>query len=391
MLHTFYIIFKHVFKFFLKTLFILSPKPKNIWTFKGFGDLYCDNSMYLFNYINENKSKYKNIRPVWVTSNADTFCKVKKLGFEVLMSTTLKGKFYLFRSKYHFYGDYCNYFISKKTVSVNLWHGIGLKKMDFDIKTGPLKSLFDGSVISRIKRLDIYRRPNFVISSSKFISKTTLISAFRVKEVQCLSLGYPRNDLLFKEISDNQFLRFREINISQSIVTNSKVFIYMPTWRDSGNNFVLDSGIDFVKLNRQLVQNNDFFVLKLHPNTKLNINLQEYSNIFNYPRNIDLYDFLNYTDVLITDYSSVFFDFLLTGKKIIYFPFDFHKYSQERGFNFDYNEITTGNISFNFEDLLLEMNSLEIDSEKYDKLTNKIWEFRDGNSAKRITNYFYQK
>jgi CDP-glycerol glycerophosphotransferase (TagB/SpsB family) len=389
-LNKFYIVIKHGFKFVFKSLFQLTPKPKNIWSFKGFGDLYIDNSMYLFEYLHDNEHLYKGIRLIWVTADPKTFLNVKKKGYQVFMRNTMKGKFYLFRSKYHFYGDYPDYFISNKTLSVNLWHGIGIKKMDFDIKTGPLKALFNDSFISRIKRPDIYRKPNFVISSSKYVTKNIFSSAFRVNENNCLNFGYPRNDIFFRNLKNTNIFDFRKNNISNRVTNKSKVYIYMPTWRDSGNNFILDSGIDFEKLNNKLLENNDFFILKLHPNTKLNINLEEYSNILTFPENMELYKFLNYIDVLITDYSSVFFDFLLTGKKIIYFPFDLKKYSDERGFNFNYYEITSGKVVFNFEELLSEMINLMIDDKKHNQILNKIWEYKDGNASKRIANYFYE-
>lgn len=164
----------------------------------------------------------------------------------------------------------------------------------------------------------------------------------------------------------------------------------MPTWRDSGNNFILDSGIDFEKLNIKLLETNSFFILKLHPNTKLNINLEEYSNIFYFPKNIELYNFFNYVDVLITDYSSVFFDFLLTRKKIIYFPFDIDDYINERGFSFDYSEVTiSDNTVYNFKELLVEMVKEDNFSVKYKQITNKIWDIKDGNAAKRISDFFF--
>lgn len=346
--------------------------------------------MYLFEYLHHNEHLYKGIRLVWITADPKTFVNIKKMGYQVFMRNTIKGKFYLFRSKFHFYGDYPDFFISNKTLSVNLWHGIGLKKMDFDIKTGPLKSLFDGSVISRIKRPDIYRKPNFVITSSKYVSKKIFSSAFRINENNCLNFGYPRNDMLFRNLNDTDILYYKKNNISNRVTNKSKVYMYMPTWRDSGNNFILDSGIDFEKLNNKLLETNDFFILKLHPNTKLNINLEEYSNIFTFPENMELYKFLNYIDVLITDYSSVFFDFLLTGKKVIYFPFDLKKYSVDRGFNFNYYEIISGKAVFNFNELLLEMNNFMIEDRKYRQVLNKIWEYKDGNAAKRIANYFYK-
>ena len=385
-----------ILKFLLKyILYVLSKifyRKKRIWVFKGFADKYIDNSKSLFEYVNKYK---KSIKAIWITSDFDTCNKVKSLKYECYMKNSIKGIYYLLNSKFYFYGDYVDYSTSNGAITINLWHGLPMKKIEFDIKSGSLKALFNNSVKSRIKYPHLYHKPNYVISSSNSMSEKIFMSAFRVPIENCLNFGFPRNDVLFNE--SNYLLGYFKMNDKD--IYNlfnekyNKIFIYLPTWRDNGEDFFGNSGINLIELNNLMKRENSLFIIKMHPATKLNIDVNQFSNLELLNNNVDLYAILPLTDVLITDYSSVFFDYLLLNKKIIFFPFDYKDYIKGREFYFNYKDIITENPVYTFEELErklfenFEMNNV------YKKTKYLSWDYEDNNASERIADYFidYQR
>ena len=143
-----------------------------------------------------------------------------------------------------------------------------------------------------------------------------------------LNLGYPRNDLLLKE-HEKLDLLFVNLEI-YNLAKENKVIVYMPTHRESepsfGNKSVKELPLDLEKLNDFMKKQNAFFILKLHPFVSKLYENKNFSNIVFYESQSDIYPVLKYTDILITDYSSVYFDFLLIDKPIIFFDYDYEEY-----------------------------------------------------------------
>ena len=237
---------------------------------------------------------------------------------------------------------------------VNLWHGIPLKKIEFDIENGPLSKLFKRPSFGQryIFSPYIFRRPDFVLSTSASVSRRAFSSAFRVSQEQCLSFGYPRTDLFFKEHDERiRFLNKWSFPQTRALVEKLKEFdrcyIYMPTWRDAKPDFIRQSGWEFQALNEILQSQNSLLLLKLHvatpPETLRGVvNL---SNIHLVPSTEDVYSILPYTSGLITDYSSIAFDYFLLDKPIYYYAFDLHEYeSDSRGFYYKYQDCIAGRL-----------------------------------------------
>ena len=130
----------------------------------------------------------------------------------------------------------------------------------------------------------------------------------------------------------------------------------MPTWRDTGIDFFESGGFDLNILNDNLVIKNEVFFVKLHSYTNSNVieRFSGFSNIKIINANVtDVYPFLLHSDCLITDYSSIYFDYLLLEKPIILFPFDITDYeSKSRELVFAYDEIMIGDRVNTFSELL---------------------------------------
>ena len=214
------------------------------------------------------------------------------------------------------------YFTKRKgQVVMNTWHGTPLKTLGRHVHNG----LIDlGNVQSQFIASDYLLYPNEY-------TKEKMIDAFCLDKLYTHNIlveGYPRNDIFFDR-SYEKSLR-KDLGLQ-----GKKVFIYMPTWRGvsvaatSG-----DYGREVNSILRYLDEKlNDDVVLfvKLHNLAMKKFKIESFEHVKLFPKNLEIYYFINIADGLITDYSSVFYDFANTQKEIILFAYDKEKYYKERG------------------------------------------------------------
>lgn len=377
----------------------LIPRNKKIWIFGAPSNLFFDNPKYLFIYVTENQ---KIILPVWISGDEKVVQKIRSVGGVAYRRWSLKGIYYSLIGGVWFIGyqiDDINYILSRGCKLVNLWHGNSLKKIEFDVDTGPLFNLYNKpSFIEKyIIYSPIFRRPDFLISTSKYISEVSFASAFRIDLSQCLQLGYPRLDILYwprERVKEwlEKWGGCEQLKLIDEIETYSKVLLYMPTWRDADPHFINKIPLNFEELNNLCTYKNILILVKIHPATP-----QESKNIFKKFRNIkainsndDIYPLLSSIDVLITDYSSVFFDYLLVNRPIYFFPFDLSDYvNNSRGLYFKYEEITPG-LKINSEINLIELLTKDVeDNYKFQReiVRKKMYDYVDDKSCERIFNH----
>lgn len=264
--------------------------------------------------------------------------------------------------------------LSSKQKKIQLWHGIPLKRMN--------------------KLVDV--RYDYHISTSDFVNQTSL--SFVIQANEHLDLGYPRNDLLLKE-HEKLDLLFVDLEI-YNFVKDNKVIVYMPTHRESEpsfrNNNTKELPLNLEKLNAFMKKQNVFFILKLHPFVSKLYENKNFTNIIFYESQMDIYPILKYTDILITDYSSVYFDFLLLNKPIIFFDYDYEEYSSNmNGFVYDYEENAPGEKVKTQDDLEKKIEKILDRKDLFEKqrmdILNKFFMFKDAtNSLKIIKKLFIQ-
>lgn len=322
----------------LSLLDFIIPKNKKLVIFSSFPD-FSDNAFAMYiHMINKYKNNYQYI---WLTSKNDSLSDYEKLIDnynntnikiypKIYKKNTLKGLLLYFRAKYVFYthGMYPGVLIPQSHIVVNLWHGMPLKKIGYYEE--------DKTTKYRIARF------KYTISTSKFY-QNIMAKVFKVDNKNVLISGLPRNDFMFKN-----YPKVDDI-ILKNIKTTSKMIIWLPTYRSSkigeirqNGQSVFDNicGDDFIALNAILKEKDITFVIKPHPMEQLKI-YKNFSNIKIIDNKeleilgINLYSLLKYTDLLITDYSSVFIDFLLTKKPIYFFVPDKDIYDSSRGFIYD--------------------------------------------------------
>jgi CDP-glycerol glycerophosphotransferase (TagB/SpsB family) len=197
--------------------------------------------------------------------------------------------------------------------------------------------------------------------------------------------GFPRNDVLSKPIEGKPIPNWPPELVS-AIEHQRNIYFYLPTFRDSGRSYV---DIDWERLEQQMLRQNALFVYKFHP---MDDNRVEHSSahITKLPQDIDLYDMLPYTSALISDYSSIIFDYMLLGRPVIYYVPDLEAFiGGERSLNFDPVDIAVGPICKNFEDLsaaLMTVNEQpDIAQEQlYQSISRRLHTHADGESCARV-------
>ena len=205
----------------------LVPRSKKIWIFGSFRGTFTDNAKYLFIQVSRQNTE---LLPIWISYRKETVQMVRSLGLNAYSIFSLKGLYYALRGKYYFFNAYSSdicYFTSGGTVQVNLWHGVGLKKIEFCVDKGPM---YDRYVKKTLKERffypQVYRRPDYFLSSTDF-QTVKFAQAFRIAEKQCMNLGYPRNDILLADESQRvDFIRHFETPKTQQLIKQLKeVFV----------------------------------------------------------------------------------------------------------------------------------------------------------------------
>lgn len=343
-------------------LSFLVPRNKKIWLFGStFGRRFADNPRYLYLYVSQHKEELS-IRPIWISHNEDVVRILNAEGYEAYMYHSLKGIWYALCGKVYLFDNYSkdiNFWQSGGAMKVNLWHGIPLKKIQHDNvfdKFRHPKNIWEK--LRNFPRNISDEKPNHYVLTTSENLREIFSSAFKTKNV--LVSGYPRNQVLISDDIKNVYLdeekRDRKKIISflnkKNNGKNKRMIFYMPTFRESETLFF--ENFDKNDFQKFLAENTLLFCIKLHPKSKLNEefkNIQS-ENIVVINKDADPYVFLKLADVLITDYSSIYFDYLLLDRPIIFFAYDLKEYlSDSREMYFDYDEFTPGEKVWDYQGL----------------------------------------
>ena len=193
-----------------------------------------------------------------------------------------------------------------------------------------------------------------------------------------LNEGYPRNSVFFDD-------ERREEMKSLLNLQGKDVFVYMPTFRgtlltrkDQEQKDIIEEYLSEIDAR---LNDNQVLLVKLHVFNRKNIDFAEFKHIMDFPRDYETYDVLNAADCLITDYSSVFFDFANTGRKIIIFNYDEDEYMADRETYFPLSNLPFPKVQ-NVDDLIDELNS----PKEYDdgEFVRKFCTYDNPNAAQNL-------
>jgi len=369
---------------YLVSLFI--PKDRNIWIFGGWwGEKYLDNSKYMFEYINKH---HKHIRAIWLTINRETLNLVRSRGYEAYLTYSLKGCWLAMRSRIamlsHFRAiDFKPIPIIGRTKLVQLTHGIPLKKIGFDDRIFTCRS----SLLDRVETIaatcicPYFRRGYDMAIATSEETRQRFSSAYNVPLDRTKITGFPRNDCLFSTEP-----------VESDIGTSG---VYMPTLRGelwSKFDLLERYGFDIEKVENFLAERNIRLYLKLHPANLPSSRLLEEIERSKYIilcEEDDIYGSLNRFSFLITDYSSVYFDYLLLDRPMIFTPFDLEDYvKKEREFYYKYDDVTPGPKAKDWDEVLKYIEESIADPDKYkperDRVRKMFHKYCDGHSSERV-------
>ncbi len=359
---------KNIIMFVIKLLALvvwagahLVPRNKNIWLF-GEPNGFNNNSKYLFLDIIES---HPNIKAIWISSDKILAKELRDHGLNARYKWSIKGIVYCLIAKVYVVswtqGD-ISFYLSGGAIIVNLWHGVGAKKCLWLLPENIVyenAKLFSKSY-HLVNNPALYFPPNLVLSTSPFYTENVFVKFFRIRREDCVEDIYPRVKFMLKsrqEILDvlEKYSFVRQLQFNVSLAKYRRVFLYAPTYRDNKQDFVTHSGIDFMAINERMISTKSLFIVKFHPATIYdNAKYATLSNVRFLDVKDDLYSIMPYTDVLITDYSSILADYLLLHKKIIAFLFDFDSYKKNcRELQFDFLSTIEGiPIAWNSNELL---------------------------------------
>ena len=349
--------------FFLKKMKKIKNRDQNVWVFSSWmGSKKSDNPWYLYLDLKEIAPR---LRLIWIVKDRslhneheETYYYLSEKGIEAQLECGVSF------CSHSIYSDFWGWLLLLGNVKrIQLWHGAPYKKIMWDAKSG---------VLTKFKRI-IFDRYNLIISSNENLNNI-ISKAFRVNKDKVLASGYPRvrGDLESKKHND----RIKKI-------------LYAPTFRDGSSEFYLFDryGMNFDLFNNWLVKEQKHLYIRLHPKDSLsNENrkcIERASNIF-IDDSLDVYENLWEYEVLISDYSSIIFDYLAYEKKIIFAPFDFDMYSKiHRGVYFDYSEISVQPIAQNWQQVLVSLES-EYDYSRLHEIIKKFGQNKKLNSSELI-------
>lgn len=370
---------------FYKICHIL-PINKRMILFESEPDL-CDNSWALYQYIKKCNLGY---RFVWVVRNTDKFPLKKDDDTRYVTrfgkGMHLKTLYYYATAKYSFWTHWTlqHYIPRKGQTVINLWHGI------------PIKA-------TKVKNHEYY---NWLISTEQNVNH--LFSKYLGCDMsKILPLGYPRNDTLTRNIgvgTDNPYCKKEGIK---------KVIIWMSTFKLSTNiNLseqicdtstglpLLETETDFRILDRYLSTKDVIIIIKIHHlQAGKDIFKKTFNNIIILTDeilskdNIQLYQIVGKTDALITDYSSIMFDYMLIDKPIGFILDDIDKYEKSCGFLIDNpKSLMKGEHIYDISQLYNFIDDIVNNNDKYRTERNNLREkihIKDNASAcENIVKYF---
>lgn len=362
------------------------PKKKNQILFgAGTAEKFFGNPKYFFLYLSRNKNPFN---VFWITKNKKIIEELEKNDLPVLYFYSIKGIMAILRSNFlmfsHDISDISySLYLPGKFKKILLMHGAPFKKLVTDHK---MKGSNNNKMSFRNKLRFRELRSLYTILATSEEAVPIIMNEFDNKNVKLL--GYPRNDVFIDEqLSYNNFTK---LNLNKY----EKVFIYCPTWRDVSTSKIPFSKHFLEKLNKSLQSKNYLLIDKRHINENDAKVQSSFSNIRNMSQIDDIQELLMQTDVLITDYSSIAFDYSLLNKPIIFYCYDYDEYLQLcRSVYWDYYNLFPGPFAKTEEVLLQTIMSIEkIFSDrdyqkKYDTFRKRFNHYLDGKSNERLLSF----
>lgn len=351
-----------LFRMIEKYIFRRLPMKSNWIVFESFlGKNYSDNCKYIYQYLaKEYGSKY---RYIWVINDKKTnipgnVTKVKYLG--------IRWFYYTSRARYYVNNMRQPRWMHRREGSImfETWHGTPLKKLVFDMD--------DIHAATPRYKMDVYtqsRKWTYLMSDNPFSTKV-FESCFLYPKERIVETGYPRNDILY---APDREKRAAEIKKGLSIPQGKKVILYAPTWRDDEyygpGRYQFSLKLDLQRMKERL-GSQYVILIRTHyfiADAVDTAGLEGFA--FNVSRYNDIAELYLISDICITDYSSVFFDYANLRRPILFYVYDFEKYRDTlRGFYIDMKTEVPGPLLFNEQEVFEAIEHIDEIENEYEAL-----------------------
>lgn len=374
----------------------LWPKNKKFWVFGSwFGLRYADNSRYVYEYVLQNCPE---ILAVWVTRSEHVENTLISKGLPVIRTGTLLGVLRTMSAGVSFVT--CGtldlgLIVAPGAFCVQLWHGTPLKKIKNDDLVFEHR---DESIIYRTVR-QLYRvffpfmrdKDDVVIAPSPYIAPR-LETAFLKPPERVWQTGYPRGDVILSSTPSSVPV----IKELAKTLQPKKILLYAPTHRKEGRgNIDLLEGLHDSGMHEVLEKHDVVLLVKKHFYEKSDPHRKFRRIIAVTDEDVpDINHLLPFIDILITDYSSVFYDYLLLDRPIVFVPFDITDYTKEdREFYIDYKSEIVGPCCFNWREAATAVDDILKGNDFYHDARlaaqSKFNMYIDTNNSKRIVKKLY--
>ena len=364
-------------------LSVLVPRDEDLWVFTAGdeGERFADNAKYLFLYCAD-----REVRNVWITSSEATRDALQERGHEAYLAGSFRGRLVMLRAGVFFetHGPVWPAYTGRARI-VHLTHGNYLKRMLTDHSRDwprPVAMAVD---------LAFGRRRRYATTGSGVPAENTA-SMHDIPEERLLVTGFPRNDVLRAEIQGERIgLNAAALDAVEERASEGPVLLYAPTWREAygGRNGAPFSEIDLAlaDLDDVLADHGGHLYVSPHPASSITVD-ETLEHVSLLDSAGDLYPFMRHADALITDYSGIFYDYLLLDRPVLFYAPDLEAYTSDRPLYFEYEEHVPGPIARDADEFVeVVTDTLEGRDEFGEARTRRREEFyddTDGSAAARM-------
>jgi CDP-glycerol glycerophosphotransferase len=351
-----------------------------------FGKSYSDSPKYIYEHLSRNfPGKY---RMIWVIDKKNTTIPYPH---KRIRRFSLWYYYYLGRCGYIVFNCRQPEWVIKRENNVFLqtWHGTPLKKLVFD-----LDEIVSASPRYKQQFYKQSRAWDYLIAPNEFSSET-FRRCFAYDNIM-LETGYPRNDILHAPDKDKIAVGIRK---RLGIALNKKTILYAPTWRDDvyygKGQYKFELHLDLELMRRQLGEEY-IILLRTHYFIADSINLEAMKGFaYNVSRYDDISELYLISDILITDYSSVFFDYANLKRPMLFFTYDLDKYRDIlRGFYFDIEKEVPGPLLYTTDEVIEAIRGIETVNreyrQRYDEFYHRFCDWEDGHAAEKVVKSVFE-
>ncbi|MBC2179157.1 CDP-glycerol glycerophosphotransferase family protein [Listeria booriae] len=375
--------------YFLFRLVGFLPRKQKLVMFESFsGKQYSCNPRAIYEYMLEHEPEYTLL---WSVNPRHTKL-FEEHGVPYVTRFSVKWLFTMGRAKYWISNSRLPLELPKpaKTVYVQTWHGTPLKKLGVDIDEvhmpGQTTEQYKADFVREAAKWDYLIAPN-AYSSEIFRSAFGYTGAM-------IESGYPRNDVLF---SPNKEQLIADIKRKLAIPDGKRVVLYAPTWRDNDfykmGEYKFDLKFDVAQMKGRFGED-VVLLVRMHYLVAEQFDFAQYGDFI---RDASAYDDIRdlylVSDVLITDYSSVFFDYANLDRPMIFFTYDLAEYRDTlRGFYFDFEKNAPGPLVETNEQLMDEIAAtLEQPAQSHRQFFQQFCEWENGHAAEKTVKIVFKK